>query len=118
MGPYMEPSFSLTEWECWQGPLVDNNHRLFMELLPCWAHVTNPSFNPGRFISGGGSVTCLGQGRDDGLWQAGSIRVQSVESNNPLLAAGALAHCGWWPPGGLQEPHMVDEDSGAPGGRE
>ena len=94
MGLYMEPSFSLAEWECWQGPLVDNNHRLFMELLPCWAHVTNPSFNPGRFIAGGGSVTCLGQGRDDGLWQTGSIRVQSLESNNPL--AGSWGTCPLW----------------------
>lgn len=59
MGPYMEPSFSLAEWECWQGPLVDNNHRLFTALLPCRAHVTNPSFNPCRFIWGGGSVTAL-----------------------------------------------------------
>ena len=61
---------------------------------------------------------CLVRGRNGGLWQAGSIRVQSRESNNPLLAARALAHCGWWPPGGLQEAHVVDENSGAPGGRE
>lgn len=76
MGPYMESLFLTPRMGVLARPLVDNSHRLFMELLPCWAHVTNPSFNQGRFISGEVQLPALYRGGMMDSWQAGSIWVQ------------------------------------------